>query len=170
MDDDDYEKLKQYSWYAVIKGKDTKTLYACRCFHSGGKSNQIYLHREVMKNPEGLEVDHINHNGLDNRKENLRICTHQENLFNKSKQRYGSSKYKGVSFCKYNNKWIARISDNGKYRHIGQYFSEIEAANAYNNAAIQRDSVYCFLNGIDKEELEKEIKNSKGRISSKGGA
>jgi len=89
VDADDYLWLSKYTWFA--EGTD-KNFYAVR--KAGGKS--IKMHRQIMNAPDHLVVDHIDHNGLNNRKENLRICTFAENCRNLRASRHKSSKYKGV--------------------------------------------------------------------------
>jgi hypothetical protein len=83
---------------------------------------------------KGIIIDHINGDGLDNRKENLRICTHSQNHFNSNKYLITSSIYKGVTKVE-NGKWIAHLSINKKHIYIGIYKRETDAAVAYDNAA-----------------------------------
>lgn len=111
-----------------------------------GATRKIWsLHREIMGNPEGLVVDHINGDILDNRKYNLRVCTTKENIRN-SKPQEGTSTYKGVSWDKDRNKWIAQIKVDRKGIHLGRFDSEIQAAEAYDNAAINYYGEYARLN------------------------
>lgn len=106
------------------------------------------FHRAIMGNPIGAEIDHINHNKKDNRKNNLRICTHAENLRNVTKHLNNSSGYKGVSWNKQRNKWHARIEVNGNDKHPGYYDDKLEAAEAYNEAAIRYHDEYACLNEL----------------------
>lgn len=85
FDDEDYEELSKYKWFIT-------KVYASR--HSGNKT--VYMHREIMKTPENMETDHINGDVLDNRRENLRICTRQENARNIRGISSNTSGYKGV--------------------------------------------------------------------------
>ena len=89
-----------------------------------------------MNAPKGMDVDHINHNRLDNRKCNLRVCTHQQNMQNRAKGG-GMSKYKGVVFDKrpLNKPWISQITTNHKHHKLGYFKTELEAAKQYNCAA-----------------------------------
>ena len=101
------------------------------------------MHREILgKIPEGYVVDHINRNGLDNRKKNLRICTVSENLLNRPKYR-GHSQYKGVSWHKKSQRW--RATFRGK--DIGWFLNEKEAAKCYDEAVSEYSEI-GYQNGI----------------------
>lgn len=124
VDDENYETLKQHNW-RFKKG------YAVRLVTKDGKKICLYMHREIMNTPKHLVVDHINLNGLDNRKENLRNCTHQQNSLNKRKHKRNTTGARGVVFCKRLGKFAAQIGFMYKHYHLG-YFDNIEdAKNAY---------------------------------------
>jgi hypothetical protein len=91
-------------------------------------------------------IDHKNHNGLDNRKTNLRKITHQQNMMNRRPSKNSTSKYKGVSLFKRDKKWIAHICFNRILRYIGIFATEIEAAKAYNIFAKKYFGEYAYLN------------------------
>jgi len=94
------------------------------------------MHREVLKVKDNEMIDHINGNGLDNRKENLRLATRSQNMQNSKKRKKTSSKYKGVGWSKKTKKWRARIwTVSGKCIHIGYFVSELDAAKAYDEKA-----------------------------------
>lgn len=138
VDDEDYEPLMQYKWYARKGGY---CFYAVRTLYlGGGRKHQInktiFMHCVIIKPPNGFETDHINHNGLDNRKCNLRICKRWQNNGNQRKTR-GTSKYKGVFWHKKRNKWEARICINKKRTFLGRFDNEEQAAQSYNVAAIK---------------------------------
>jgi AP2 domain/HNH endonuclease len=141
VDDEDYETLARYKWCADIK---SNTVYASRRVRGKKGQAHIRMHRVIMGAPSALEVDHINHCGIDNRKSNLRICTHQENLQNKQrlnpaiasrkKSKNDTSRYKGVHWDKTNRRWVAQISINCKKINLGSFQNELEAYTAYVNA------------------------------------
>lgn len=105
--------------------------------------DEIYLHRYIMKPRKGYQVDHINGNRLDNRKENLRICVNGSNSRNKGQF---SGAYKGVHFASKQNKWVAQITKNYKMHHLGTFVSPEDAAIAYNKAAKRLHGKYAFIN------------------------
>lgn len=151
VDDDDFEKQNQFNWSSKLqKRKHTEPIYYVyrRVRDSENKRKFVMLHREIMKCPDNLIVDHINHNGLDNRKENLRICSIAENVRNCRPMQNQTSKYKGVSWNKHTNRWRVKIThkDNSCV-WIGQSFlDEVEAAKLYDAAAYLVYKEFAFLN------------------------
>lgn len=134
VDDQDFEYLNQWKWYANWH-QCTHSFRAERnSSRKNGKHKTIRMHRVIMDAQPGQQVDHRNHDTLDNRRENLRFCTYSENQQNQ-RPRMGSSKYKGVWWYKSSRKWQTQISLNGHRHHIGYFVDEIEAARAYDNAA-----------------------------------
>lgn len=143
VDDEDYIFLSQWKWQAK---KHRNTYYAVRTIHVKRKSvGVIWMHRVINKTPTGLVTDHIDRNGLNNQKSNLRTSSISENNRN-SMYKNGTSKYKGVGFK--GNKWRARISVNKKQIHLGVFKSQEDAAIAYNNAAIKYHGEFAYLNEI----------------------
>ena len=133
VDDDDFGWLNHYKWCA---DKNGRTFYAVRSIPiEDGKHQLLGMHRMIMQTPNGMDTDHIDGDGLNNQKSNLRICTHQENLFNRRSNLDVSSKYKGVSWHKATGKWRAQIKVNGGLKYIGCYDREEYAAMAYDNNA-----------------------------------
>ena len=134
IDGEDYERLSKYKWFAV-KGRNT--FYAARItsYKLGGKT--ILMHREILglKAGDGKQIDHINHYGLDNRKTNIRPCTHQEQQRNRLPQKNCSSKYKGVCWHKENKRWIAQIKHKERLIYLGSFNDETEAAEVYDQKA-----------------------------------
>lgn len=112
------------NWYAKVAGN---TVYAKTTAYINGKRADLSLHREIMSAPEGLEVDHKNGDGLDNRRSNLRLVTHQQNMHNMRINKNNKSGHKGIFFCNRENKWIAKIKVNSKTINLG-YFSNIDDA------------------------------------------
>jgi hypothetical protein len=139
VDAGDYEKLNQYKWYANKAGQ---TYYAMR--RKGRK--QIRMHRQILNAPRHLVCDHINHDGLDNRKRNLRLCTQGQNCRNKSARKGCSSKYIGVSFDKQTQSFSVSICVNFKKIWLGRFKSEIEAAKARDRKAIEVHGEFACLN------------------------
>jgi len=142
VDDEDYEYLNQWKWYAHKNGN---TYYVNRDVRHGRYREKISMHRFIMNTPKKLQVDHIDHNGLNNQKNNLRNCTRSQNQRNKIAS-LKSSKYLGVS--KRDNSYKAIITDNGKKYYLGTFHSEIEAAASYNEAAKKYHKEFANLNKI----------------------
>ncbi len=147
VDADDYEKLSQYKWHVNRKGD---MLYACR----SEKGKKIKMHRQILNAPPGMYCDHINHNGLDNRKANLRLCTPQQNSFNQRPSHNSTSKYKGVYWNSEARKWHAEIRHNGRLIHIGYYDYEQDAAIAYDDYAIELFGEFAWLNHQNRPEIK----------------
>lgn len=145
VDDEDYDYLNQWKWCA--NKKPNENYYAVRrASILQGETKEIRMHRIIMKTPDGMECDHINHNGIDNQKSNLRNCTHGQNMKNRTSAKNASSKYLGVYWYKVNKKWRATISINGKVTHLGTFKTEIEAAKAYNIMAEKHYGEFANLN------------------------
>jgi hypothetical protein len=109
------------------------------------------VHRLIMGLEKGDKkmVDHIDGNGLNNKRNNLRIATHSENGANKSSIPNTSSKYKGVYWEKRKNKWQSQITFNNRTKSLGRYNSEKDAALAYNKAALKQFGEFAKLNNIE---------------------
>ena len=140
VDDDDYEKVNLYKWYAH---KNRYKYYARRKLY--GQNKWIFMHWFILNlDMHDYPVDHINGNGCDNRKSNLRICTHSQNRSNSQRElkRNCSSKYKGV-YCIGENKWVSKIRFNKKQYHLGTYSKEEDAFLAYKKAADKYHGEYA---------------------------
>jgi hypothetical protein len=121
--------------------------------HSDGyvrDANSIALHREITSAPAGMVVDHINGDPLDNRRENLRVCEHRQNLWNGKPHRDGSSQYRGVSWSRHRKKWRAQIQG----KTLGHFDTETEAALAYNAAAADRFGQFARPNMVPGAGVE----------------
>jgi hypothetical protein len=149
VDADDYYQLSKYNWCA--NGPDKTKLYATR------KRNGKYfkMHREITDAPEGLFVDHIDHNGLNNCRSNLRLCTQAQNNLNATSKR-GRSNYKGVFWKRKSKKWGAAIQLNRKMYHIGLFTDEIEAAKAYDKRASLLHGEFACLNFPPAKQCNKQ--------------
>lgn len=143
IDDADWELIKDYSWFAV---KPHKVYYAVG--HKpmiNGIRKKIKMHRLIMNAPPGQQVDHINGNGLDNRRENLRLATKSQNQWNRHNA-CGTSKYKGVCWATSQGQWKASIRKFGKRVNLGFFDDEVDAARAYDAAAKELFGDFANLN------------------------
>jgi HNH endonuclease/AP2 domain len=151
VDDEDYEWLNKMKWYLMT---DNYAVRRTLVSVDGLPRKIIWMHRLIINCPEKMQTDHVNGNGLDNRKENLRICTHQENSMNqKTQKRNKTSKYKGVYKRSDCNRWCASVVKDQKYFYLGLFKTENEAVKAYNNEAKKLFGEFAKLN------LKKEGKN-----------
>ncbi len=149
VDKEDYKLVKEYSWFAL---KSRGTFYACRNITNDyGFQLTTSLHNILCTPPEGLQIDHIDGDGLNNRQNNLRIVTYSQNCMNRRKSIGKSSKYKGVSYRKDRSSWISYIRVNSTLIYIGYFHSEVDAAKAYNRVAAIHFGEYAYLNKIDEE-------------------
>lgn len=123
VDDDDFQRLSRRQWQAVVKNE--------RLVYAIDSATGERMHRLVLDAPSGVVVDHINGDGLDNRRSNLRLGTQSQNLANSRKRSGTTSSFKGVSFHRASGKWRAYIKQHRKQFHLGLFESESEAAEAY---------------------------------------
>lgn len=129
VDDIDFEKFAQFVWTAQ---KRTHGFHAAR--YCGKK--YVYLHREILGAPAGIEVDHRDGDGLNNRRGNLRLATKSQNgAAFRTLRSSKSSKFRGVVWHKGGQKWMARIVKDMQSIYLGLFVSEEDAAHAYDTAA-----------------------------------
>lgn len=138
IDDEDFDLISKYTW--------TRSIRSNKIYVVSKGVSRVLMHRLIMGFPKDLLVDHINHNGLDNRKINLRIVSKKQNQCNRRPSKKGTSKYLGV--IKRRNSWRAQISINKRTKHIGTFASEEQAALAYNEFAKVVHGDYANLNII----------------------
>jgi hypothetical protein len=144
VDPADYYQFGNFKWY--IGGHGTK-FYAVRSVKIGPEQiKTVRLHREIISASEGLLVDHINGNSLDNRRANLRLATHAQNMHNRRKRKNTTSRFIGVYFDKERGKWVAQIKYQGERILLGRFDSEIDGARAYDEAAKKCRGEYARLN------------------------
>lgn len=149
LDNEDFERVNKYTWHVNMQmvGKRVK-FYVNRYVRVGDKCKEARLHRFIMKAPRSKVVDHRDANPLNNQKYNLRICTIAQNtqsvVYNGISSSF--SGYRGVFKAK--KRWRVRLSANGKRRHIGMYKNIIDAAKAYNKAAIAYHGEFARLNKV----------------------
>lgn len=128
VDAEDYEFLNQWKWYAE---RAENTFYAVRDIRVDGKKKNVRMHRLVDNTPAGLFTDHIDGNGLNNTKKNLRPVTHQENMINNKRWKQNKSGHRGVSWHKTEKMWYAQITVNSKNIYIGRFHEISDAVAAY---------------------------------------
>ncbi len=143
VDPEDYIWLSQFRWHCKV---NKNAVYAVRTVKEGSGWKRIFLHRLLMDTPEGKVCDHLNHDGLDDRKDNLRNCTIAENNANRRRLADGSSQYIGVSWDKRRKIWTAHIKMNGEDKYLGSFEVEEAAARAYDAAAWAHHGVFANLN------------------------
>lgn len=147
VDDEDFELLSKYSWCA---SKTKSTYYAMAyAVNSEGKRTTVMMHRIIMDvTGRKIWVDHRDHDGLNNQRNNLRIATISQNSSNRSSKKNSASKFLGVGWSQKAKKWQVAIYKDGKHKYIGLFESEEGAALAYNNAAKELHGEFANLNKI----------------------
>lgn len=146
VDDEDFEYLNQWKWHLYKQNRNN--FYARTVLYKNKKRIGIVMHRLLIQ-CDGKIIDHISGDGLDNRKYNIRCCTRSENPINRRINTNNLSGYKGVSYFKVVKKWRAQIQYKKIVYHLGIYEKLIDAAKAYNEAAIKFHGEFAKLNKID---------------------
>lgn len=144
VDDGDFDWLNHYTWHALKTGY---TFYASTSIFWNGKHKNVYMHRLLLDIPSGFDTDHRDSDGLNNTRANLRVASRSLNNANSRKRKGTTSKYKGVSWKSDKGKWRAQIRLN-RWFYLGCFVNEIEAALAYNKAALEHFGEFAKLNPI----------------------
>ena len=141
VDAADYEWLSKYRWCTIRNGH---RIYAFR--KEDGK--RFLMHREIMKTPKGKVVDHMNNNGIDNRRSNMRNCSPRQNSWSIRDCHGVTSQYRGV--CRHEDKWAAQVGYLRAHVYVGRFVEEIEAARAHDRMAIMLHGQFAYLNLPDE--------------------
>jgi AP2 domain len=146
VDDEDFEYLNKFYWRAC---KRPTTVHAV----TNIEGKHIYMHNLILinNNPQ-LTPDHINNNGLDNQRENLRLATRTQQIANRRINRNNISRFKGISWDRKKNSWVARLMCKGVYKFLGYFNTKEEAAHAYNKAAFEAFGGFAKLNEFKEHE------------------
>lgn len=146
IDDHNFEKVSKFKWCAH---RAPNTTYAVRNFKNPktGKWSTISMHRFLSgeEDPK-INVYHVDGNGLNNQDHNLRLCNHGQNLYNSGVSKNNTTGFKGVTFDKKRNKWIAMIGVNGRKINLGRFASKEDAARAWDAAALDYHKDFARLN------------------------
>ena len=147
VDDEDYENINRHKWNAHFNGFS----WYARRGENGKQGGILKMHRVIMGVLDpNIKIDHKDGNGLNNQRDNLRIATVSQNGCNKKKTANTSSKYKGVYWDGVTKKWRVQVQLDGDVKRLGRFGDEIEAAKAYNEAAIKLHGEFARLNVIEQ--------------------
>lgn len=147
VDDEYFTALSNYKWHAM---KDGQNWYACMTIGSKNHQKRLMMHRVILQLEDPTIVcDHIDGDGLNNQKLNLRKCSNQENGRNRRVNRTNSTGYKGVLFKPARKMYQASINVNGKFIFGGHFPNAIEAAKRYNELALEHHGEFARLNPIN---------------------
>lgn len=145
IDDEDVDRVSKHSWVVRHRGRASYVVPKSMKM-AMAKTGHSALHRFILSAEKGTIVDHKNRNGLDNRRENLRICSLNENAANRRSPLRSKSGFKGVTYHKQSGKWQGAIKINGKHVHLGLFDSAEDAAKAYDARAHEAHGEFACLN------------------------
>ncbi len=145
VSDEDYERVSQYKWCAYWSGTKWYAMTSRRRVPVDGWKS-ITMHRFILDAQSGTFTDHIDRDGLNNRRENLRFCTRSQNEHNKTRRSDNKSGFKGVYWHKTNSKWAAQITVNGDIKRLGFFDTPEEAARVYDISAEEFHGEFACTN------------------------
>lgn len=147
VDADIFDELNRHTWLRSSRGtqKDGDPIYAARYVGRGREKRLLFMHRVINQTPDDLITDHIDGNGLNNTRANLRSVTHTQNMQNRQINRNSSSGFKGVSWDAERRLWSAAISSSGRRYKLGRFATKDEAAAAYASAAARLHGEYACI-------------------------
>ena len=143
VDDEDFEYLNQFNWYTYLNPRGYAYANRQKDRH-GTTSTTVAMHNVITNAPKGLKVDHIDFNGLNNQKSNLRIATHEENQRHQRKFRTNTSEFKGVKWDK--GKWRAAITIRGHEIYLGRFVNVVDAAKCYDAEVVKQFGEFAVTN------------------------
>lgn len=149
VDDEDFDRISAFRWNAAWwRGSDSFYAQSNEYVVRNGRKTQrtIIMHRYILGAPRGVHVDHVNHNTLDNRRCNIRLCTPAQNNINHGLQHNNTSGFKGVKWSNACSKWVASVQLHRSRKHLGAFESPIEAAIAYDAAARELHGEFALTN------------------------
>lgn len=148
VDDEDYPEISKYKWHVRPDSTRTNCWYAARRIVIGNKITSISMHRALLNPPSSLIVDHIDGNGLNNTRENLRLIPPNsfKNIANSRLRKDSRSGFKGVTWHSQGRKWRAGIQSNKKYKSLGLFSDPMNAARAYDSAAVLEYGEFACTN------------------------
>jgi hypothetical protein len=135
IDDEDFPEISKYRW-RISKSNKTKT------YIKGGPCSAIYMHRFIMQANDGFDVDHIDGDTFNNKRSNLRICIHSDNLCNSRRRSDNKSGHRGIGYDKKGDRWVAETTYRGSRIRIGRYKTKEEAVAKYEEYARELFGVF----------------------------
>lgn len=148
VDDEDFDRVVKFTW-RITKSNLSGVLYASSLRRAGSKVIWFQMHRLIMRNPKS-QIDHIDGNGLNNQKSNLRLATCSQNRMNTGKYKNNTTGFKGVFLCKNTNRYRVLIRFNKKQICGGRFDDRNQAAKKYNELALKYHGEFARLNIITK--------------------